>query len=53
MGYNRDIERLLITAPKKDENLSDTDRGLLILGVSGMRSWAAGLGGSSRAVSDV
>jgi nuclear-control-of-ATPase protein 2 len=41
----------LITAPKKDEEMSDTDRGLLILGVSSMRSWAAGLAGGNRGVS--
>lgn len=45
---NSDIERLLITAPKKEEKMSDKDRGLLIVGVSGMRSWAAGLSGAGR-----
>ncbi|WWD21611.1 hypothetical protein CI109_106097 [Kwoniella shandongensis] len=44
----RSIERLLITAPKGKEEMSDRDRGLLIVSVSGMRTWAAGLGGSSR-----
>lgn len=28
--------------------MSDRDRGLLIVGVSGMRTWAAGLGGTRR-----
>jgi len=32
------------------KELSDRDRGLLIISVSGMRSWAAGLSGSSRGV---
>lgn len=28
--------------------MTDKDRGLLIVGVSGMRTWAAGLSGGSR-----
>lgn len=47
----RDIERLLITAPKKDVQMSEKDRGLLIVGVSGMRNWASGLSGNSKEVS--
>jgi hypothetical protein len=42
------IERLLLNAPKKEEQMSNKDRGLLIVGVSSMRTWAAGLGGSNR-----
>ncbi|ORY20910.1 ATP synthase regulation protein NCA2-domain-containing protein [Naematelia encephala] len=44
----RDIERLLITSPKHEEAMSDRDRGLLIVGVSRMRTWAAGLGGGTK-----
>ncbi|WVR04733.1 hypothetical protein IAU60_001744 [Kwoniella sp. DSM 27419] len=44
----RSIERLLITAPKDSQEMSDKDRGLLIVSVSGLRTWAAGLGGSGR-----
>ena len=47
---HRDIERLLLTSPKHGEELSDRGRGLLIVSVSGMRSWAAGLSGSNREV---
>lgn len=43
-----DIERLLISAPKKEEQMSTKDRGLLIVGVSSLRGWAAGLSGGSR-----
>ncbi|RSH92300.1 Nuclear control of ATPase protein 2 [Saitozyma podzolica] len=42
----RDIERLLLTTPKHDEEMSDRDRGLLIVSVSGLRTWAGGLGGN-------
>lgn len=45
---SRDIERLLLTAPKKDEQMSDKNRGLIIVGVSGLRTWATGLSGGSR-----
>jgi hypothetical protein len=43
-----EIERILLTAPKKTQELPDRDRGLLIVSVTGMRTWAAGLGGSGR-----
>ncbi|EIW71171.1 hypothetical protein TREMEDRAFT_27296 [Tremella mesenterica DSM 1558] len=43
-----DLERLLITSPKSEEKMSDEAHGLLIVSVSGMRTWAAGLGGASR-----
>lgn len=46
----RDIERILLTAPEDDQEMTQRDRGLLIVSVSGMRTWAAGLG-SSREVS--
>jgi len=42
------MERLLLTSPKKEEQMSYKDRGLLIVGVSSMRTWAAGLSGGSR-----
>lgn len=48
---NRDIERLLLSAPKQEKEMSERERGLLIVGVNGMRTWAAGLGGSKRGVS--
>ncbi|WRT64668.1 uncharacterized protein IL334_001602 [Kwoniella shivajii] len=44
----RSIERLLITSPKHAQELSEKDRGLLIVSVSGMRTWATGLSGNSR-----
>ncbi len=47
---DRDVERLLITSPKDEQEMLDRDRGLLIVSVSGMRSWATGLGGSNREV---
>jgi nuclear-control-of-ATPase protein 2 len=40
----RDVERILLTAPKNEQELSERERGLLIVSVSGMRTWAAGLG---------
>lgn len=46
----RDVERILLTAPEDDQEMTQRDRGLLIVSVSGMRTWAAGLG-SSREVS--
>ncbi|WVQ98162.1 hypothetical protein IAU59_005284 [Kwoniella sp. CBS 9459] len=44
----RSIERLLITSPKDAQEMSDKDRGLLIVSVSGLRTWATGLGGDNR-----
>ncbi|WVW78335.1 hypothetical protein I302_100289 [Kwoniella bestiolae CBS 10118] len=44
----RSIERLLITSPKAVDDMSDRDRGLLIISVSNLRTFAAGLPGSSR-----
>jgi nuclear-control-of-ATPase protein 2 len=46
----RDVERILLTAPEEEQQMTQRDRGLLIVSVSGMRTWAAGLG-SSREVS--
>lgn len=46
----RDVERILLTAPEDEHEMTQRDRGLLIVSVSGMRTWAAGLG-SSREVS--
>lgn len=43
-----EIERILLTAPKAQDEMSDRDRGLLIVSVTGMRTWAAGLGGTRR-----
>ncbi|KAK4683942.1 nuclear control of ATPase protein 2, partial [Tremellales sp. Uapishka_1] len=48
----RDIEKLLLTYPKNEEEMTDRDRGLLIVSVSGLRSWATGLGGSREAFLD-
>lgn len=45
-----DIERLLLVS-KTEQEMSDRERGLLIVVVSGMRTWAAGVGGSKREVS--
>lgn len=39
-----------MTAPEDEHEMTQRDRGLLIVSVSGMRTWAAGLG-SSREVS--
>jgi len=39
-----------LTAPEDEHEMTQRDRGLLIVSVSGMRTWAAGLG-SSREVS--
>ncbi|WWC59570.1 uncharacterized protein I303_102126 [Kwoniella dejecticola CBS 10117] len=44
----RSIERLLITSPKDVQEMSDRDRGLVIISVSSLRTWATGLSGSSR-----
>ena len=44
------MERILLTAPEDEHEMTQRDRGLLIVSVSGMRTWAAGLG-SSREVS--
>ncbi|WWC86785.1 uncharacterized protein L201_001664 [Kwoniella dendrophila CBS 6074] len=45
----RSIERLLITSPKDSEEMSNKDRGLLIVSVSNLRTWSTGLvPGSSR-----
>ena len=43
-----DIERLLLTGPKHEDRMTDQDHGLLIVTVSGMRTWAAGLSGGGR-----
>ncbi|ORX33993.1 ATP synthase regulation protein NCA2-domain-containing protein [Kockovaella imperatae] len=48
----RDIERLLLVAPKKGEEMSVQDRGLLIVAVSGLRSWARGMGATQDAFLD-
>lgn len=42
----RDVERILLTAPEDENEMTQRDRGLLIVSVSGMRTWAAGLGNS-------
>lgn len=47
----RDVERILLTAPEDNQEMTQRDRGLLIVSLSGMRTWAAGLG-SSREVSN-
>ncbi|WWD00724.1 hypothetical protein V866_007659 [Kwoniella sp. B9012] len=44
----RSIERLLITSPKAVDDMSNRDRGLLIISVSNLRTFATGLPGSSR-----
>lgn len=44
----REIERIILTAPKNSQELPDRDRGLLIVSMTGLRTWAAGLGGGSR-----
>ncbi|KAH8090542.1 ATP synthase regulation protein NCA2-domain-containing protein [Filobasidium floriforme] len=45
----RDVEKLLITAPRGEKEMSDKDRGLLILAVGNLRKWAAGLRTGDRA----
>lgn len=40
------MERILLTAPEEEDQMTQRDRGLLIVSVSGMRTWAAGLGSS-------
>jgi hypothetical protein len=50
---NSDVEKLLITAPRGEKEMSDKDRGLLILAVGNLRKWAAGLRTGDRAVSFV
>ena len=47
----RDIERLLLVAPKKEAQMTIKDRGLLIVAVSGLRTWASGMSGTARDVS--
>jgi nuclear-control-of-ATPase protein 2 len=44
----RDVERILITAPEDDARLSNRDRGMIIVSVSGLRTWAVGMGSSTR-----
>ncbi|KAJ9125559.1 hypothetical protein QFC22_000521 [Naganishia vaughanmartiniae] len=44
----RDVERMLLTAGKVEQEMSDRERGLLILSVGGMRAWAAGLRGQHK-----
>lgn len=44
----RSIERLLITSTKEDGRMNDRDRGMLIVDVSGLRVWAAGIKRSKR-----
>ncbi|KAJ9116572.1 hypothetical protein QFC20_000504 [Naganishia adeliensis] len=44
----RDIERLLLTTGKVEQEMTDRDRGLLLLSVGGMRAWAAGLRGQHK-----
>lgn len=45
------IEKLILLANKGEQEMSDRDRGLLILSVGKMRHWAAGLRGVNREVS--
>lgn len=47
---HRDIERLLLTTEKVEQEMTDRDRGLLLLSVGGMRAWAAGLRGQHKEV---
>lgn len=49
----RDIERLLLTTGKVEQEMTDRDRGLLLLSVGGMRAWAAGLRGQHKEVRTV
>ncbi|WWC68050.1 uncharacterized protein I206_101969 [Kwoniella pini CBS 10737] len=44
----RSIERLLITSPKDVQEMTNKDRGLVIISVSSLRTWATGLPGNSR-----
>ncbi|KAJ9109213.1 hypothetical protein QFC21_000542 [Naganishia friedmannii] len=44
----RDVERMLLTTGKVEQEMSDRERGLLILSVGGMRAWAAGLRGQHK-----
>lgn len=44
----RSIERLLITSTNEDGRMDDRDRGMLIVDVSGLRVWAAGMKRSRR-----
>jgi len=46
-----DVEKLLITATQGEREMTDKDRGLLILAVGNLRKWAAGLRTSDRGVS--
>jgi nuclear-control-of-ATPase protein 2 len=44
----REVERLLLTAPEDDTRMSDRDRGLIIVSVSGLRTWAVGISSRRR-----
>jgi hypothetical protein len=50
LRLKRDIERMLLTTGKVEQEMTDRDRGLLILSVGGMRAWAAGLRGQHKEV---
>lgn len=47
----REVERLLIESPEDNSRMSDRDRGTLIVSVSGLRTWAAGITSTRREVS--
>ncbi len=47
----RDVERLLITCGKSEVEMSDRDKGLLVLAVGRMRRWAGGLTKDGQSVS--
>ncbi len=49
----RDTERILLLAGKKDQNMTDCDKGLLMLSVAAMRDWANGMSSYKRDVSDI
>ncbi|KAL1407260.1 Nuclear control of ATPase protein 2 [Vanrija albida] len=44
----REVERLLIVSPEDNSRMSDRDRGTLIVSVSGLRTWAAGITSTRR-----
>ncbi|RSH79789.1 Nuclear control of ATPase protein 2 [Apiotrichum porosum] len=44
----RNVERLLLTAPEDEARMSDKDRGLIIVSVSGLRTWATGISSARR-----
>jgi hypothetical protein len=46
----RNVERLLLTAPEDEARMSDKDRGLIIVSVSGLRTWATGISSARREV---